>query len=259
MRTVSLEMARLGETYKPSNSELGVRTKLKALHLHAVYCSDFCEPHVVYSIEVSHVQRVIALHEVQAAGVAPGVAFQQAAKYACAAAAGLCQRGVPYDDVVVPLMVSTGLLELKGAAYMMDRLLPSSIVTSPTLDLTSERGVAAAHLYRMRAAEQVQWSKSLVRNALYSSAFVELRSSCFLSMAGSLLCLGFYLASLRTLYCPSGVPFRPPRPTALAPRSHTCTGLHEHPTQAMRHRSFASLSATMRESRVLQLAPAASR
>lgn len=119
---------------------------------------------------------------------------------------------------------------------------------------------AATVLYQFKfAAEQLQRSKSLVRNALYSSAFVELRSSCFLRMAGSLLCLGFYLASLRTLFCPSGVPLRPPRPTALALSSHTCTGLPKHSTQAMRHRSFASLSATLRESRVLQLAPVASR
>lgn len=179
MRTVSSEMAWLDETYKPRNVKLGARTKLRALNLPAVHCSESCEPDAVYYIEAKHVRRVLAVYEFKAPGVAPGVAFQQAAKYACAAAAGLCQGGVIYDEEVVPLMVSTGLLELHGAAYMVDRLLPSSIETSPTLDLTSERGVAATHLYRMKAAEKVKRSASLVCDALDSSALVELRRQLF--------------------------------------------------------------------------------
>lgn len=179
VRTVSSEMAKLDEAYKPHNVKVGPRMKLRNLHLPGVYCSDLCEVDAVYYVEVEKVRRVLAVHEFKAPGVAPGVALQQAAKYACAAAAGLCQGGVPCDEVVVPLMVSTGVLELHGAAYMADRLLPVAVVTSATLDLTTRHGAAAAHLYRVKAAEQVKRLVELVRGAAASCAFFNLRKKVF--------------------------------------------------------------------------------
>ncbi|KAK1860230.1 hypothetical protein I4F81_002819 [Pyropia yezoensis] len=179
VRTVSSEMAKLDEAYKPDNVKVGPRMKLGHLHLPAVHCSDLCEVDVVYYIEFENVRRVLAVHEFNAPGVAPGVAFQQAAKYACAAAAGLCQGGVPWAEVVAPLMVSTGVLKLRGAAYMADRLFPVAVATSATLDLTSKHGVVAAHLYRVKAAEQVKRFVELVRGAAVSLAFVSLRENVF--------------------------------------------------------------------------------
>lgn len=185
MRTVSSEMAKLDEAYKPDNVKVGPRMKLRSLHLPGVYCSDLCEVDAVYYIEVEKVRRVLAVHEFKAPGVAPGLALSQAAKYACAAAAGLCQGGVPCGEVIVPLMVSTGTLELHGAAYMADGLLPVAVVTSTTLDLTSKHGAVAAHLYRVKAAEQVKRLAELVRGAAATRAFIDLRKQLFPDHGGS--------------------------------------------------------------------------
>lgn len=179
MRTVSSEMAKLDQTYKPDNVEVGSRLKLRLLHLPAVYCSDSCEIDRAYYIEVENVRRVLAVQEFKVPGVAPGLAFRQAATYACAAAAGLCQGGIPYDQVVVPLVVSTGALELHGAAYMADRLLPVAAVTSGTLDLTLKHGATVAHLYRLKAAEQVKRLVELVRGAVASPSFINLKNQLY--------------------------------------------------------------------------------
>lgn len=132
-----------------------------------------------YYIEVENVRRVLAVQEFMVPGVAPGHAFRQAAKYACAAAAGLSQGVVPCDRVVVPLVVSTGVLELHGAVCMADRLLPVAVVTSATLDLSSKHGAAVAHLYPLKAAEQVKRLVQLVRGVAASPAFINLQKQLY--------------------------------------------------------------------------------
>lgn len=117
-------------------------------------------------------RRVIAVQEFEVLGLALGLAFHQTAKYACAAAAGLRQGGVPCDHVVVPLMVSTGVLELHVAAYMADHLLLAAVVKSATVDLTTKSGAAVTHLYLLTAAEQVKRLVELVRGAAASFAFI---------------------------------------------------------------------------------------
>lgn len=79
----------------------------------------------------------------------------------------------------MPLMVSTGLLEMHGAAYMADCLLPAAVVTSPTLDLSTKHGAAAAHLYRIKAKEQVELSKSLVRAAVKGPHFASFKTALY--------------------------------------------------------------------------------
>lgn len=72
-------------------------------------------------------------------------------------------------------MVSTGALELHGSAYMADRFLPVAVVTGTPLDVTSKHGAAAAHLHRLKAAEQEKRLVELVRGVAVTRAFIELR------------------------------------------------------------------------------------
>lgn len=185
MLTVSSEMVKVHQMYTSKGVRTALRSQLKALHLPAVYCSDGCEVDAAYYIEVEGVRRVLAVHEFKAPAAAPRVGFQQSVKYACAAAAGLCQGGVPPDQVVVPLMVSTGLLERHGAAYMAAPMLPAAVVTSPTLDINDKQGAAAAHLYRRKAQEQVDRLASAVGVAATSPAFAELKGALFPSDGGA--------------------------------------------------------------------------
>jgi len=178
-RTVSSEMAKLNNAYKSRSVTAKARKTLRYLHLPVVFCSDGCEVDMAYYIEVEGVRRVLAVHELKAPRVAPASALQQVAKYACAAAAGLCQGGVAFEQIVVPMMVSTGLLELHGAAYMASPSLPVAITTSSTLDVNTKQGAAAAHLYRRKAKEQMDRLEVAVRDAAKSPRFTVIENALF--------------------------------------------------------------------------------
>ncbi|OSX68924.1 hypothetical protein BU14_2086s0001 [Porphyra umbilicalis] len=178
-RIVSSEMAKLNNAYKSKSVTAKARKTLRYLHLPVVFCSDGCEVDMAYYIEVEGVRRVLAVHELKTPRFAPALALQQVAKYACAAAAGLCQGGVPSEQIVVPMMVSTGLLELHGAAYMATPSLPVAITTSSTLDVNTKQGAAAAHLYRRKAKEQMDRLEVAVRDAAKSPRFTVIKNALF--------------------------------------------------------------------------------
>lgn len=175
--TVALTQKRVAPLY----AERGVRTafhkSLQDLKLPAVYCLTACVVDMAYCHDVGRVRRVLAVHEFKAPGIGPRVGVHQVVKYACSAAAGLCQAGVDPDGVVVPWTVSNGHEELHGAAYMAAPCLPLAVVPSPVLDLYKAHDAAAAHVFRVKAARQTKLSIGLLQAAKESSSFLGLQAT----------------------------------------------------------------------------------
>jgi len=176
-RTVSSVVGGLDAFYVPRGVRALKRKQLRELQQPLVYCGLDNAPDVAYGFMYAQVQYILAVQELKRPVFSPVEAIQQVSRYACAAAVGLCQGGVDHMNVLVPMIICIGHLELHGAAFMAAPSFPVAVLTSGLLNLMSKEGAAAAHLHRLKAMQQVKLSRQLVVNAASRGASTSAGSS----------------------------------------------------------------------------------
>lgn len=94
-------------------------------------------------------QATLAVGELKRSSFVPLTGLPQALIAAGSAAQHLRALGLPLRECVVPFLLSTGLQEQHGAAYLLDGNLPCCVFTSEVMDLITGAGIRRAVACRL--------------------------------------------------------------------------------------------------------------